>query len=108
MKKLPGKLLVFTPEGKQEMIALKPFPARPPLEELQRLVGGYIEVVPDDLYGISDPVFDTSRSVVLVNEEGRLIPLPLNHYAMKLIGSHKSGWGELWGNVVVIDKELFG
>jgi len=42
----------------------------PTLEELQKLVGGYIEV------------YDVDSMQIVLNEEGRLIGLPVNKKAM--------------------------
>ena len=45
----------------------------PTLEELQKLVGGYIEV------------YDVDSMQIVLNEEGRLIGLPVNKKAMDYI-----------------------
>ena len=61
------------------------------LEELQRLVGGYIEVYPSD----SDNYY------YLVDEEGLLKRKPFNHTANELLGI------EAVGPVVLVPKEYF-
>lgn len=58
------------------------------LTVMQQLVGGLIEVV----YGLPE------GRVMIVNEEGRLHGLPVNHTA--------SAWadGKILGNVIILDK----
>jgi hypothetical protein len=62
-----------------------------PLEELQSLVGGYIEVYPNR----------NERFVYIVNEEGLLMGLEPNGTAREILGI------EAVGPVVVVPKELF-
>lgn len=61
------------------------------LEELQRLVGGYIEVYPSD----------NDHYYYLVDEEGLLKNKPYNQYAEDLLGI------EAVGPVVLVPKEYF-
>ena len=58
------------------------------LENLQELVGGYIEYVPLD-----------SKRTLVVNEEGLLMNLPINNLATIMAKRH------IVGNVVVIDNK---
>jgi hypothetical protein len=72
------------PEPAGEPEAEPPFKAsftrRPSLAEAQEWVGGLVEVV------------QIARSAdLLINEEGRLIGLPLNHTASKLAGMAIAG-----------------
>ena len=64
------------------------------LKELQDYVGGYIQVVP-----LIQP--EWKDFVVLVNEEGMLLNLPLNpvSYPLNFFLGHK-----LFGNVLIIHK----
>ena len=64
------------------------------LKELQDYVGGYIQVVP-----LIQP--EWKDFVVLVNEEGMLLNLPLN--PLSYIGSFFLGH-KLFGNVLIIHK----
>lgn len=57
------------------------------LEELQEIVGGYIELVK------FDPI------PLIVNEEGRILDLPVNEEATELAGVI------LVGNVISLNKE---
>ena len=57
----------------------------PSLDELQKMVGGYIEIVP-----MSD------GRLMYVNEEGRRLGLPHNEQASKMLGI------PILGNVVVV------
>ena len=61
------------------------------LEELQRLVGGYIEVYPSD----------NDKYYYLVDEEGLLKRRPFNKPAYELLGI------EAVGPVVLVPKEYF-
>lgn len=79
--KTDGTVEEYNPENGEEFT----------LEELQRAVGGYIEVVP--FWG--DP-----NSVMLANEEGLLIGLPINDKSMELVGK------PLVGDLLVIPAEM--
>ena len=59
------------------------------LKELQKYVGGYIEIVPTQ----------AQRIVFVVNEEGRINGLPLNNTASEIAGM------ELYGNVLFCFRE---
>jgi len=61
----------------------------PTLKEAQNLVGGYVERLALE-----------NGDVLLVNEEGRFLPLELNTEASKLVGI------PIVGNVVVVKKEV--
>ena len=67
------------------------------LKELQDYVGGYIQVVPL----IDSQAEEWKDFVVLVNEEGMLLNLPLNplSYPINFFLGHK-----LFGNVLIIHK----
>jgi hypothetical protein len=70
------------------------FKKKPKLEELQKLVGGYIEMV-------SVPYLeDQGDYVVIVNEEGLVRRLPLNYNMQTLFG------GILYGDVVIMERGL--
>ena len=51
------------------------------LEEMQKAVGGYIEIAYDD-----------GKTQIICNEEGKLLGLPLNVEATRM-------WGELIGTI---------
>lgn len=61
------------------------------LEELNEIVGGYIEIV-----------HLSSTQIMVVNEDGKLMDLPLNVYATMIarIAGHKD---TIVGNVLVCD-----
>jgi hypothetical protein len=61
--------------------------AEPTLEELQGLVGGYIEVAYLD-----------KQNILIMNEEGRLMGLPVNHEASSLTGRY------IVGDAVLMEK----
>jgi len=73
------------------------------LEALQKLVGGLIEVVPESLYSKGTR---RGEDVVLVNEEGRMLDLPVNWTAMGVLDTIDGDYGALYGDVVIIDKQL--
>ena len=81
-------LRIIEPEGMAQRFSLK---------ELQDYVGGYIQVVPL----IDSQVEEWKDFVVLVNEEGMLLNLPLNplSYPTNFFLGHK-----LFGNVLIIHK----
>ena len=62
------------------------------LDALQRLVGGWIEVVPTDAL------------TVYCNEEGKIIPLPPNYRATNAFGSELQPGDILAGDVVVLGE----
>lgn len=65
------------------------------LEELQAIVGGYIEVFSLDEFG----------SLMVVNEEGKLNGLPFNAEATRLIG--EAGIvGHIVGDALVCESEM--
>jgi hypothetical protein len=61
------------------------------LEEMQAFVGGYIEVCPSNI----------TRRCLVINEEGLLIDLPVNHEATKLVNPATLTCGGLRGNVLL-------
>lgn len=68
------------------------------LDELQKLVGGYIELMPG-----------MKRLRMLMNEDGKLQQLPKNYAATELVHRELSGQvlrylPEIVGDVVVLDK----
>jgi len=63
---------------------------KPSLDDLQKMVGGYIQIVPNDHF-----------EEVYVNEEGKLEGLPPNMTATKLLGIDPN-WDTLAGNVVIL------
>ena len=81
-------LKIIEPEGMAQRFSLK---------ELQDYVGGYIQVVPL----IDSQAEEWKDFVVLVNEEGMLLNLPLN--PLSYIGSFFLGH-KLFGNVLIIHK----
>lgn len=58
-------------------------PTKPTLEEMQKLVGGYIEFV--------SVLHEGHNRTMVVNEEGLIHNLPLNEEAKKLTGTHIVG-----------------
>ena len=63
------------------------------LEDLQVLVGGYIEIIPMD-----------EEIVLIVNEEGRLIPLEFNRAVMDNDGQ---AW-PIYGDFVLVSRDDWG
>ena len=78
------------------------------LEELQKLVGGYIEVLPDiiDLRNING--HETGNvgvwKLMVVNEEGLILGLPYNEQATNLL-THFNPYG-IRGTAVLMDEGL--
>lgn len=63
---------------------------KPGLDELQKMVGGYIQIVPNDHF-----------EEVYVNEEGKLKGLPPNMTATNLLGIDPN-WDTIAGNAVIL------
>lgn len=78
---------------------------QPKLEELQKLVGGYIEQVPEEYYRQSNKDWFARQhpseiDAVWVNEEGMLVAEPIVNKFFT-----PAPWGDsLYGNVVVVEK----
>lgn len=68
------------------------------LEELQKLVGGLIEVVP---HGIENMGL---KKLMVVNEEGLILDLPYNEQASNLLG-YFNPYG-IRGTAVIMDEGL--
>lgn len=80
-------------------IELQSLDELPPLEELQRLVGGYIEYVPGKKNG--------QVVTVIVNEEGKLRGLPFNPRATKIYRDFfDDGELTLVGTALIWDGEI--
>jgi len=78
------------------------------LEELQKLVGGLIEVVPDriDLRNINGHETGSTGvgKLMIVNEEGLILDLPYNEQASNLLG-YFNPYG-IRGTAVIMDEGL--
>lgn len=64
------------------------------LEEMQKAVGGYIEMVPlptNLIAGGKHPVTDQGQVYMIVNEEGLILDLPYNKYASQIAGQDVRG-----------------
>ena len=85
---------VISPETETGNSNVEEFPPadgkRYTLKELQKMVGGFIEVVCED-----------ENHIILANEDGLSKKLPYNEFASYLYGKH------LVGNVAVINRKLF-
>lgn len=64
------------------------------LEELKSVVGGYIEIVP----------FELGYSMV-VNEEGKLLNLPINVIATKIYRASRNTDDFIVGNVLICNNK---
>lgn len=74
-------------------IAYVRFDKKPSLKQMQDLVGGYIE--PTTL-----PYLDEQGDyIAIVNEEGMLNRLPVNHMVYTLFGAY------LYGDIIIMKKE---
>lgn len=94
-----GHIIVIKPDGSQtQELVQKP----PNLAESQKLVGGYIEVVPGwNQWFLKDYGF--VDAVVICDEEGKLRDKPLNQKATGLWRAHAGQSRDvLVGDIVVI------
>lgn len=85
-------VVVIRADGTVERVQTSEIPT---LEELQRLVGGYIESVP-----VRIPVSD--KPVMIVNEEGKLKGLPRNRAATSVARLFEGDY--VAGDAVLIDR----
>lgn len=100
-----GMMYIIKPDGAIDNIEYPD--SKPSLEDLQREVGGYIQIVPN---------FDTFRHmscVVYCDEEGLLKGYELNPVATKewrsqLQGPYDPHMARLWGRIVILtgDEEF--
>lgn len=65
------------------------------LEELQKIVGGYIEIV-----GLFD------NEIMVINEEGKLSDLPINENATELYNEVDGFYDYIVGDVLVCDSSM--
>lgn len=65
------------------------------LEELQDIVGGYIEIV-----GLID------NEIMVINEEGKLIDLPFNETATQMYQEVDGFYDYIAGDVLVCDSNM--
>lgn len=65
------------------------------LEELQEIVGGYIEIV-----GLMD------NEIMVINEEGKLIDLPFNETATQMYQEVDGFYDYIAGDVLVCDSSM--
>ncbi len=81
---------LIRPDGTQEEVKPKRG-RRYTLEELQGYVGGYIELVrlPDD-------------RLMVINEDGKRLQLPVNHAATEMAGRRISRHDMVVGNALVV------
>lgn len=66
------------------------------LEELQKYVGGYIQII-----------YLQHNYIMIINEEGKLKSLPKNEEATKLANFHSDFDDYIVGNVVICKSEQF-
>ena len=77
---MKGKMIIIAPgEPRQEREYEN---ATIPLEDLQKAVGGFIEIVP--YFSMIGEGGSRTRCVVFCNEDGKRLQLPLNHVANDL------------------------
>ena len=89
MKKI--KATIYNVDGSQEPLEL---PSKNRLEALQKIVGGYIEII------------HINGNDVVLNEEGKLIGLPYNPWSKFITLNSVLRYEPLCGNVVVINGKL--
>ena len=91
------RLTVFPSGGGQPEIL--PLQSKPELEQLQRLVGGYIEEAPRQLWYTKRKF--SPRSTAYCDEEGKLKGKPVNRHF--LTADFRNQWDVLVGDVVVVE-----
>jgi hypothetical protein len=70
------------------------------LEELQAVVGGFIEVV--------SPIGKNIGKILVINEEGKLMELPLNENATRAMGGNLFPGDYISGNAILCTSEEMG
>ena len=67
------------------------------LEEVQKIVGGLVELI----------YLPNSKEIMLLNEEGKLMQLPVNQKATELAKGKLGMWDVIVGDVLVCKKNEF-
>lgn len=76
---MSGTMIVIDADGHRDERTLK---AAPKLEELQKMVGGYIQLVP--AFNRVAHSSGMQKCVVLCNEDGKNLDMPVNQEATRL------------------------
>jgi len=101
------KGILYKTDGTTEAVILTP---ETRLETLQKLVGGYIEVIkirsyPKGLqsYMVGD---DVEENDLVINEEGKLLDLPINPFSSLVAANSIWEYEEFRGDVLLIEGHL--
>lgn len=96
---MPGQLHIIRPDSTERTIETRDLDHPPSLQELNALVGGYLEHLPHIA------VFTTQDGpkpcVALCNEDGQMLSLPENRLATELCGLPLVGGYPLVGTVLI-------
>lgn len=83
---------IIRPDGGESELIPAGAGGQPSLQQLQEAVGGFIELV------------RTNEHDIVINEEGKLIGLPLNNQATDLARGFISLWDGIVGTAVVYPR----
>jgi hypothetical protein len=101
MKKINARL--YKTDGSTEPLVLTP---KTRLKTLQKLVGGYIQVIQiNHVYDDAKKVYDHAKDLVL-NEEGKLLNLPINPWSAFVTIGSKWCFEEFRGDIILIEGKL--
>ena len=97
------KATLYKTDGSKEPLILTP---KTRLKTLQKLVGGYIEVIHivDLIKSLKgDPL---AGKDLVINEEGRLLALPVNPWSREVAINSEWQYEEFRGNIILIEGRL--
>jgi len=97
---MSGHFVIIKASGEVE---IKPRETRPTLEEVQKAVDGYVQLMPLKQFG-GRFKWHGELAQMLVNEDGRSKNLPPNKVATQLLRDFSELWGKdvLLGDVVLL------
>jgi len=84
--------LLIKPNNTSEVVTPSGVDGKFTLEELQELVGGYIEVV------------KTLNEIMIINEEGLPLKLPKNEIATMMCKDLRIGPDYIYGNALLVEE----
>ena len=97
------KATLYKVDGSKEPLILTP---KTRLETLQKLVGGYIEVIHIVDLIASLKGDELAGKDLVINEEGRLLDLPINPWSRHVALNSEWQFEDFRGDIILIDGRL--
>jgi hypothetical protein len=95
------KATLYKVDGSKEPLILTP---ETRLETLQKLVGGYIEII--HIIDLVASLKGNARKDLVINEEGRLLELPVNPWSKEVAKNSIWQHEEFRGDIILIEGRL--